>query len=795
MNQVAFHCSRKLLFLSLIAASVPMVTDSTVRAQDNKQPLVYNRDVRQILSENCFSCHGFDHATREAGLRLDTREGAVATLESGNVGILPGAPDKSEIVQRIFSDDDSIQMPPHESGKTLTLKQKNILKQWISEGAEYQPHWAFIAPTKVEPQVAYSGDARAFNTIDAFIQQRLQLEGLTGSPATDPTTLIRRVSFDLTGLPPSIAEVDAFVQACNTDAQAAYEQLVDKLLNSSAYGERWGRWWLDQARYADSNGYSVDAPRSIWKYRDWVVDALNNDLPFNQFTVEQIAGDLLPNATVSQHVATGFHRNTQINQEGGIDPEQYRIDSIFDRVATTGTVWLGLSIGCAQCHDHKFDPILHKEYYQFFAFFNNQDEPSLTVYPPNIEADALRKEQKQLESLLLKHVDSSIDDLNAWESSLDEASRKSVSNNVKKTLAADKSKRNSRQLIELFGIGPGATDQAFQKQAERLQFVDQQLASGVSTLVMKERAEPRKTTIFIKGDFTRPDQEVTSGTPSVLPPLTTEKQHYTRLDLANWIVAENNPLTARVIVNRVWQQYFGRGLVETENDFGLQGSSPSHPELLDWLAVDFVERGWSLKALHRQILLSYTYRQDSRERADVTEKDPGNYLLARQRRLRLDAEIVRDVALSASGLLSLKMGGPPVYPPIPKGVMGQGQVNRAWNISTGEDRYRRGLYTFVYRATPPPSLNVFDAPDGLSSCTRRNRSNTPLQALTLMNDANFFEFANSLATIIERDGIETAFRRCTSRRPHPDELAVLAELAPLNAARVLLNLDETYTRE
>lgn len=789
--RVGFYHSTGLPFL-LIAMILGTLTGfPRVEAQE----LSYNRDVRPILSENCLSCHGFDHKTREAGLRLDIRDGAVANLDSGTVAIRPGKPDESELVQRIFSNDESIQMPPPESGKHLTPQQKEILKKWIAQGAEYQKHWAFIPPQKSTPPVLMPGESPRNNPIDSFVQVRLQQDGISPSPVADSITLIRRVCLDLTGLPPTIDEVDAFQEACAADAEAAYKNLVERLLKSPHYGERWGRWWLDQARYADSNGYSVDAPRSIWKYRDWVVDALNNDLPFSDFTIEQLAGDLLPEATVSQQVATGFHRNTPINQEGGIDPEQFRIDSVFDRVATTGNVWLGLTIGCAQCHDHKFDPISHEEYYQFFAFFNQQDEPGLTVYPPDVNIAELNTERKQLEASINKVISDFANELEEWESQLTEQQRKQLPNEAQKSLATEKQKRNIAQRIEIFRVGPCASDEYFTTQLERLQQIDKLLASGVSTLVMKERKVPRVTTIFTKGDFTRPAEVVTSNTPAVLPQLRKTTDTATRLDLAKWIVSPNNPLTSRVIVNRIWQQYFGRGLVETENDFGLQGSMPSHPELLDWLAVDFVEHNWSLKELHRRIVTSHTYMQDSRERSDLKSIDPGNYLLARQRRLRLDAEIVRDVALTASGLLCDRSGGPPVFPPIPAGVMSQGQVKREWKVSTGDDRYRRGLYTFVYRATPPPSLNVFDAPDGQSSCTRRVRSNTPLQALTLMNDSSFFEFAESLANIINDQGIETAFRRCTSRRPDPEELKVLEGLEPLDAARVLLNLDETYTRE
>ncbi|MCA9010740.1 MAG: PSD1 domain-containing protein [Planctomycetaceae bacterium] len=796
MRRVGQRFSPGLPILAMVVALGLLFPVASAQAQD----VLYNRDVRAILAENCFSCHGFDQKTREAGLRLDTADGATSVLESGHAAVIPGKPDDSELVQRIFSHDSTMLMPPPESGKQLTTQQKNTLKTWIAQGAEYQKHWAFIPPVRpalpipVESRSSRS-DSGPRNEVDSFIHDRLMRAGITPSPAADPITLMRRVSLDLTGLPPNLDELDAFLAEFERDPETAYDELVDRLLQSPHYGERWGRWWLDQARYADSNGYSIDAPRSIWKYRDWVVSALNDDMPFDQFTIEQLAGDLLPNATVSQQVATGFHRNTPINQEGGIDPEQFRIDSVFDRVATTGTVWLGLTIGCAQCHDHKFDPIMQKEYYRFFAFFNQQDEPSLTVFPPEVDASALKAEKAQLEKSVAELMQLTTAEMTAWESQLTDEQRKQFSEDVRKALSVERTKRSVAQQISIFGNGPRASDESFVRQRDRLLKIDELLASGVPTFVMQEQAQPRTTTIFVKGDFTRPAEPVTCGTPAVLPPLQATSERATRLDLARWIVSKDNPLTARVIANRVWQQYFGRGLVETENDFGLQGTPPSHPDLLDWLAVNFVEHNWSLKDLHRQIVMSHTYRQSSRERADVKLRDPHNYLLARQQRLRLDAEIIRDVALSTSGLLCRKLGGPPVYPPIPVGVMEQGQVKRAWNVSEGEDRYRRGLYTFIYRATPPPELNVFDAPDGQSSCTRRIRSNTPLQALTLMNDAGFFEFARALADVIERDGIEVAFRRCTSRTPKPEELEVLLSLEPLNAARVLLNLDETFTRE
>lgn len=739
----------------------------------------FNRDIRPILSENCFACHGFDPKHREGDLRLDTFEGATEDRD-GARGIVPGDLSKSDAWQRIISDDKDEVMPPPKSHKPpLNAKQRETLKAWIEQGAKYEAHWAFIPPQK-----------HAGGGIDHFIQKRLAEENLKSSLEADPATLIRRLFLDLTGLPPSPSDLSDL----SDWSDEKYTALVDRLLSSKHHGERWGRWWLDQARYADSNGYSIDAPRQIWKFRDWVIDALNADMPFDRFTIEQLAGDLLPNATESQKIATGFHRNTQINQEGGIDKEQFRIDSVFDRVATTGSVWLGLTIGCAQCHDHKFDPIAHKEYYQMFAFLNNQDEPELKVYDKSLDIAALKSEFKTLAGKLKNLVEQRYGEVTAWERAMSASPKPQYTGGLKKVAMTPRAKRSLTENIALFLNIVSPSDEIHVLNA-RYREMDSLLNKGTTTLVMKELPQPRKTTVFIKGDFTRPDVEVQPGTPAVLHPFETASKQPNRLDLARWITSPKNPLTARVIVNRVWQQYFGRGIVETENDFGSQGTLPSHPELLDWLATEFMAKKWSLKELHKLIVTSKTYRQSSANRPDLIEKDPQNYLLARQTRLRLDAEVVRDVCLTASGLLSPKLGGSPVYPPIPDGVMGQGQVKRVWSVSKGADKYRRGLYTFVYRASPPPSLTVFDAPEGFNSCTRRIRSNTPLQALTLMNDSGFYEFATALKKIIEKDGLEAAFKRCTSRAPKPDELAVLKKLDTLNAARALLNLDETVTRE
>jgi len=774
----------------LISASLFGLISIHAAESSRSAPIQFNRDVRPILSENCFACHGFDPKHREGGLRLDNFEGATEDRD-GARGIVPGDLAKSDAWQRIISDDKDELMPPPKSHKPpLSVKQREILKTWISQGAKYERHWSFEPPKRhAAPEVV-----GVTHPVDRFIQARLAEEGLKPSPTAEAATLMRRVSLDLTGLPPSPAEADAFLKAHAEDPEKAYRELVDRLLASEHYGERWGRWWLDQARYADSNGYSIDAPRQIWKYRDWVIGALNQDMPFDQFTIEQLAGDILPKATESQVIATGFHRNTQINQEGGIDKEQFRIDSVFDRVATTGTVWLGLSIGCAQCHDHKFDPIEQKEYYRMFAFLNNQDEPTLKVIDPNVDVKGMTAEFTEITAKLETLVKNRYAEVIAWEKEMSPEFRKKQAFAVRKALEKEVGKRTLADNLVLFAIIAPPSDE-LRILSDRYKELDTLLKQGTTTLVMKELPKPRKTTVFIKGDFTRPADEVTPGTPKVLHTLKASSMQPNRLDLAKWLISPENPLTARVLANRIWQQYFGRGLVETENDFGMQGTAPSHPELLDWLATEFMARKWSIKEMHRLIVTSHTYRQSSDDTPVLREKDPSNVLLARQSRLRLDAEVVRDVCLSASGLLSPKLGGPPVYPPIPDGVMGQGQVKRVWSVSKGADRYRRGLYTFVYRASPPPELTVFDAPEGFSTCTRRIRSNTPLQALTLLNDNGFFEFATALEKIIRKEGLDVAFRRCTSRAPRADELAILKKLDTLNAARALLNLDETVTRE
>ena len=747
----------------------------------------FNREIRPILAEQCLSCHGFDAKHRKADLRLDTPEGATAPRDP-LPAITPGQPEQSAAWLRILSDDPDEVMPPPEAHRPpLSPQQKELIRTWIAEGARYEPHWAFSPPQSppVPPDAGHP--------IDHLLATGIQKAGLSTAPAAPPATLIRRLSLDLTGLPPSPEEVRDFTAAWQANPESAWQALTDRLFASPHFGERWARWWLDQARYADSHGYSIDGPRQIWPYRDWVVNAFNKDLPFDQFTIEQLAGDLLPDALESQRVATGFHRNTQINQEGGIDPEQFRIDSVFDRVATTGTVWLGLSVGCAQCHDHKFDPIPQQEFYELFAFFNQQDEPTLRVHGGNPHLPSLEEELKRLPARQSKPSPKEMSAITEWEQSLDDPARRQLPDPVRKALRTPAAERSPQHWQSLAATAQpdGLTTTGLRRRAE----IETELNRIPTTMVLAERSQPRPTHILIKGDFTRPGPAVSPGTPGILPPLQPRGTAPDRLDLARWIVNPANPLTARVIANRIWIACFGRGLVESDNDFGTQGSPPSHPELLDFLATQFTGHHWNFRHVLRLIVSSHAYRQSSRTSPQQRERDPLNASFARQLRLRLDAELVRDHALSASGLLHRTIGGPPVYPPIPDGVMNLGQSRHPWPVSTGPDRYRRGLYTFLFRATPPPSLAVFDAPEGFTTCTRRLRSNTPLQALTLMNDASFVECAQALASIIRTAGITEAFLRCTARTPSDAELAILTPLEPFTAARTLLNMDETITRE
>ena len=738
----------------------------------------FNEHVRPILSNQCFACHGPDEKHRDADLRLDTRDGALADL-GGYAAVVPGKPDASELVKRILSEDRDEVMPPPKSKKPkLGARDVALLRRWIEQGAVYEGHWAFLPLRKAE---AGAG-------IDGFISKRLAAEGIAPSPEADAATLCRRLFLDLTGLLPSPEEVAAFVR------EPDVEKLADRLLASPHYGERWGRHWLDQARYADSDGYALDGFRAVWPYRDWVIHALNADMPFDQFTIEQLAGDLLPKPSKSQLVATGFHRNTLINLEGGSDPEQFRVEAVMDRVSTTGLVWMGLTVGCAQCHTHKFDPISHREYYQLFAFFNHGEDRNnkgATVIVGDENADAvsageLEKLQEDWEAATLakpEHATSKLGEaLRLLDAARTEAQKKLV------RTAFEKAEPKARKKK----IGNNDPE-----------------AHVVEQMIMRDLPAPRETFLFLRGDFTRPDKAGGIITPGVVAAVNAAgtKEFKNRLDLAKWIVDPKNPLTARVTMNRVWMRYFGKGLLETEDDFGTQGSVPSHPELLDWLAGEFVRRGWSMKAMHRLIVTSKTYRQSSKARPDLAGRDPRNVLLARQERLRVESEIVRDAALCASGLLNPEIGGPSVRPPQPDGVYSFTQNAKSWKTSEGPARFRRGMYATFYRSAAYPLHTTFDAPNFQATCTRRARSNTPLQSLTLANDPAFLEMAKALAARMEREGkdldsrLGRGFLLTVGRSPSVKELAALKAYAEgetdgmFAAARVLLNTDNFITRE
>ncbi len=793
-------------------------------------PVDYLRDVKPLLTQHCVRCHGEEKT--EAGLRIDTAESARTGGDSGSA-VRVRRNGQSLLSQVLDGTHDDIPRMPYKK-PPLSAAEIAILKDWVHQGAPAPEnetpgrfeHWAFLPPVRVSPPTVKRTDWPR-TPIDRFILARLEKENIAPAPEAERTTLLRRVTLDLTGLPPTPAEIKAFT---DDRSVGAYERVVDRLLASPHFGERWARPWLDVARYADSNGYSIDAPRQIWKYRDWVVGALNRDLPFDQFVVEQLAGDLLPGATLEQKVATGFNRNTQINQEGGIDTEQFRIEGVMDRVNTLGSAFLGLTIGCAQCHDHKFDPIKQHEYYQLFAFFNSTVDDGhgksapggLLEFQGEIEPeDNLKQELAETRDDLERYLNTHGSAVTVWIATLTKEAQAKFGATAREAVEIPWGQQTLAQKRALYAVFK-STDPEFRTRNTKLTKLERNERKPISTLVMAELPKPRESFVFINGDFTRRGAQVGPGTLSILPPLkSASTDRPNRLDLARWIVDPANPLPTRVIMNRIWQQYFGRGLVETENDFGTQGSGPSHPELLDWLATELVAQKWSLKAMHRLIVTSATYRQSSRARPDLDLSDPLNKLLARQFRLRLDAELVRDVALSASGLLSPKLGGPPVFPPQPDGVMNLGQSRRAWTASKGEERYRRGLYTHFWRATPHPALAVFDAADGFSACTRRLRSNTPLQALTLLNDRQFFEFAGALAQRVQSEArgdlnaqIELAFQLCVGRLPGekerqrlialhreqlasatgPDDDAKRSE-AWTTIARVLLNLDETITRE
>jgi hypothetical protein len=1044
------------------AAKAPSTSPSPLAAGPK---LSFNRDIRPIIGDTCLKCHGFDAKARQADLRLDTREGALADLGDGFGAIVPGHPEQSEAIRRLLTNDPDDKMPPPESGLKLTKAQIETMQRWIAQGAEYQPHWALIKPV-AEPAPEVQHKAWPKSDLDRFVLAKMEKNGLAPSPEADKITLIRRVTLDLTGIPPTPAEVDAFVADLS---DKAYENLVDRLLASPRYGEKMAMKWLDLARYADTNGYQEDNHRSMYRWRDWVIDAFNKNMPFDEFTIEQLAGDLLPNATIDQKIATGFNRNHRITVEGGVIPEEARTEYVIDRVETTSTTWLGLTMGCARCHDHKYDPITQKEFYQFFSFFNNVPEAGLGIpgrdrnfdpmIPAPLHADqvklgtieanlavaekaladmepkvaaaqaayeptlAAEREETQLNNGLIAHypldgdtndvafsgeagavrggegpyaegmIDQAanfngkrsidLDDVGAFErtqpfsisawayplaandaaivarqneadgvrgytlyiqrgivhfqliakfpgNALMLVSKAPIQSDVWHHLAAtyDGSSKAAGAKVYLDGkpldmnvasdnltesiytsvptriggreasgkflgkiddvrlynrpltaeevamlSGPRAIARAAVKiplaqrspqkaAAVRTAFLEKGpaemreafakvqslktdkkgiLDSAPTVMVMAEMPKPREAHILKRGQYDQPGEKVEPGVPSCLPPMP-KSAPMNRLGLAKWLVDSSNPLTARVVVNRYWQKYFGIGIVKTPENFGTQSEFPSHPELLDWLAVKFIESKWDIKAMQKLIVMSATYRQSSHVTKDLLEKDPTNKWLARGPRLRLPAESIRDEALAVSGLLVEQLGGPSVKTYQPDGLWAElatpGGIGQTFVQDHGEALYRRSLYMYWKRTVPPPAMSSFDAPSREVCTVSRSRTNTPIQALALMNDVTFVEAARKMAERIVTEGgtkpserITHAFRLATARKPTADELKILVddfnyqlatyfaapeaaakllgigesqknpnmdprELAAYTAvANVILNLDETITRE
>jgi hypothetical protein len=770
----------------------------------------FSRDVQPILSGKCFACHG--PSTAKAGVRLHQRVLAMKPARSGAVPIQPGDADGSEVVRRIFAEDESERMPPA-SKQPLTAAEKDVIRRWIAAGAEYQRHWAFVKPVR-HPMPAVQQASWIKNEIDGFILARLEQASIKPSPPAERETLIRRLSLDLRGLPPTLAEVDAFLADQTTDA---YDRLIDRMLASSHYGEKMAQIWLDLARFGDTSGYNQDSTRQMWLWRDAVIDAFNRNQPFDQFTIEQLAGDLLPNATPAHKIASGFNRNARFNEEDGADPEEFYCRADADRTNTLGQVWLGLTLGCCECHDHKYDPISQKEYYQLAAFFTGIKEPPsgflhdkplpplLRLATPEQEA-ALKKERAliaEIEGVIaselkrINYIDPLVDDpvragkeperyrqsQLAWELAVE--GDRTLPVEVREALAIDFRKRNDAHKKVLRGyfmrkIYAGTRDVFGEweddlAQAEaRIRKIEAQIPQ---TMVSEEMPEPRPAFVLKRGDFQQKGEKVTRTVPAVLPamPPAAPKD---RLGLARWLVGPDHPLTARVAVNRLWAQMFGTGLVRTLGDFGSQGDPPSHPELLDWLAVEFQRSGWDVKHMLKMIALSNTYRQSSEYRCEKAE--PDNRLLHRAPRFRLSAEEVRDSALAISGLLSDKVGGPPIMPYQPAGFYKGKFEMWTWHTSSGAEQYRRGLYAFWRRSALHPMFAIFDAPTREECTVYRPRTNTPLQALVTLNDPTFVEAARVFAQRILIEGptdldgrLTFAFRTTVARRPESAEVAVL----------------------
>jgi hypothetical protein len=801
------------LLLPLLAVLMPtMATAQTVKPK-TVPPVDYNRDVRPILAENCFSCHGQDASKRQAGLRLDRAEGAIAKLASGHVAIMPGQVKASEMAARLTAKSPFV-MPPASTGKTLKPQQIEVLRRWIAQGAKYMPHWAYIPPRRPSspelPTVAgtkaasWNPNAWARTPIDRFIAARLVQEGLHPAKTADRMVLLRRLSFDLTGLPPTVAEVEAFVQ---DTSPTAYEKQVDRLLASPHYGERMAQQWLDLVRYADTDGYHGDRNRNVFPFRDWTIAAFNQNMPFDRFTIQQLAGDLLPAPTTENRIASGYNRLNMVTREGGAQPKEYLAKYMAERIRTTSLVWQGATLGCAECHNHKYDPFTAKDFYSFGAFF--ADIQQVGLYPNG---------KDDLDPLIpLPNADQAVK-------------------------LAQFDAEMVRQKKELEAATAPAAQEPLRKALAETEKQRAALDGQITHMMVTVAVAPTVTHLLPRGNWQDETGEVVApAVPGFLQTATLSPTRATRLDLARWIVSRDNPLTARVTVNRLWMLLFGAGIVRTPGDFGTQGAPPTHPELLDWLATDFMESGWDIKHVMKTVVMSNAYRQSSQTTKALRERDPYNMLLARQSRFRLDAETVRDNALAVSGLLVDKVGGRSVFPYQPAGYWDHCNTFAGpliYKQDHGEDLYRRGLYTYWKRTFLNPSLLAFDAPSREECVADRPRSNTPLQALVLMNDPTYVEAARSLAEHLLQEGggtlperLNYAFRRVVARPATPAEIAVLSSLyqrhlqqyttdksaaqqlltsgehavprgldptelaAWTSVARVILNLNETITRE
>lgn len=771
------------------------------------QEIQFNRDIRPILSENCFFCHGQDPEHRGGELRLDIREHAIAKREDSQPAIVPGDAEASELIKRLVTKDPELIMPPADAHLGhLSTEEVDILKQWIDQGAEYQAHWAFVPPVKA----AIPQSSGTQNPVDFFIQQRLKAEGLSSSGPAPAEIQVRRLYLDLTGLPPAVEDLDRYLAAPEA---SRWQDLVAALMDSPHFAERMAMPWLDAARYADTHGFSIDDHRDMWGWRDWVIHAFQQNQPYDQFIVEQLAGDLIPDATRDQVVATGFLRNNMSTHEGGTIEEEYRVTQNLDKVDAVSTAILGLTMKCAQCHDHKYDPISQKEFFSFYAFFNASSEPGKAGTNSNTHpmvpynspladggVSGLKARVAELErykQFPLEHLREAREE---WEK--DPKHRKDAP--LAKALAIPQSKRSAadwKTINDAFsrpGHPLAQEMKIFLKTIDlEIKVINRDLKHGRTTvMVMDHKPELRKTHVLMRGAYDQPGEEVTTGVPAVLPPLEVDGTA-TRLDLAKWITAPEHPLTARVAVNRIWQMLFGRGIVETAGDFGNQGSWPSHPELLDWLAVDLVEHGWDLRHTLGTILSSQTYRQSAVSSAEHREKDPRNVLFARSPRPRLAAEIIRDQALAHSGLLQRKVGGPSVHPPQPDlwsevSHYGYGNPFTSQIFLPGQDgsAYRRSLYTFWKRTSPPPSMAIFDAPSRETCSVVRGNTNTPLQALVLMNEPQFVMAGAALGQRMlsqggdeHRSRIHYGFRLVTGRTPSTQELQILESSVIKNIQR------------